>query len=92
MISDNIICSVFELLMAVSDPSGSQKAFVTDDTLEGATILMTKIGYLFDRKIKDNATPKKVETGLQFVKIFDKFLEYSETYPTQRIKLIIKNM
>ena len=33
---------------------------------------MTKIGCLLDGKIKGNATAKKVEQGLQFVKIFDK--------------------
>lgn len=92
LISDNIIQSVFELLMAVEDPNESQKEFINDDTLEGAVNLMTKIGYLIDKKILEKGTPKKEEVSKKFNLIFEKFTDYATSWGTLRIKLLIKNM
>lgn len=43
--------------------SEAQKKFVNDDTIEGATVLMNKIGYLIDDKIAklENSKEKKEE-------------------------------
>lgn len=49
LLQESIIISVFNSLLGASD--AAQREFVNDDTVEGATVLMNKIGYLIDDKI-----------------------------------------
>lgn len=56
MMSDSILASVFEMLLgSASDPDQLLK--VNDYTVEGATVLMNKIGNIFDNKL-DNLRTK----------------------------------
>lgn len=50
LLQESIIISVFNSLLGVNDVNG-QRESVNDDTIEGATVLMNKIGYLIDDKI-----------------------------------------
>lgn len=49
LLQESIIISVFNSLLGASDPN--QRESVNDDTVEGATVLMNKIGYIIDEKI-----------------------------------------
>ena len=50
LLSDNIIISLFEELLAFKTKEHEQ--YVNDNTIEGACVLMEKIGYLTDEKLK----------------------------------------
>jgi len=47
LLQENIIISVFEMLLGME---GSAQ-YLNDDTVEGATVLMNKIGNIIDSKI-----------------------------------------
>lgn len=55
LLQESIIISVFNSLLGADGQS--QRQFVNDDTVEGATVLMNKIGYLIDEKIN------KIQSG-----------------------------
>lgn len=99
LLSENILISVFDMLLAVN--SDSQANFVNDDTVEGACILMNKLGHIIDDKInKFNAMPadKKAKNEgkvTEYNKIFERFEELSEAEKapiSKRVQLLIKNM
>ena len=47
LLQESIILSVFDMLLGVEQ----ELANVNDDTVEGATVLMTKIGQIIDTKL-----------------------------------------
>lgn len=52
--------SIFDMLLVTE--GNERLEFVNDDTIEGACVLMNKIGYLIDEKInKANKEDKKEE-------------------------------
>jgi hypothetical protein len=59
LLSESILVSIFDLLLSVENKD--QLQFVNDDTVEGATILICKIGPMIDDKIKNS---KKEEEKL----------------------------
>jgi hypothetical protein len=59
LLSESILVSIFDLLLSVENKD--QLQFVNDDTVEGATILICKIGPMIDDKIKKS---KKEEEKL----------------------------
>ena len=50
LLSESIVLSVFDMLLVV-DSSETQLDFVNDNTVEGAVILMEKIGSQLDNKL-----------------------------------------
>jgi hypothetical protein len=68
LLQENIIISVFDMLLAVE--SQEYLVFVNDDTVEGSCVLMNKVGYLIDDKIKKVEQAK--ETGEGKLKKTDK--------------------
>ena len=50
LLQESIIFSVFDMLLAVE--TSDQNTFVNDDTVEGAQILMNKVGHIIDEKLK----------------------------------------
>jgi hypothetical protein len=76
--------------------------FLNDDTVEGASVLMNKVGYIIDEKIykfenykeKSEIKQKKNEKTCQkFHVIFKRFEELAEsTALSQRVRMLIKNL
>jgi MIF4G domain len=50
LLQESIILSVFDMLLGV-ESKDEQMTFINDQTVEGATVLMTKIGELIDSKL-----------------------------------------
>jgi hypothetical protein len=48
LLSENILISVFVMLLAIG---GAYEDFINDDTVEAATLLINKVGYLIDDKL-----------------------------------------
>lgn len=103
LIQESIILSVFDTLLAIESPE--QVQFVNDQTVEGATILINKIGQLIDQKLnsieamKGTDRPPKdndLVTAAKIKKLFSRFLELttdtSVPQVSNRIKMLIKNM
>jgi hypothetical protein len=82
-LQESIILSVFDMLMVV-DTNDSQLVFVNDNTVEGAVVLMEKIGHMLDTKLQnieakesDKPTrPADVETAEKIRKTFARFEEF----------------
>ena len=104
LLQESIILSVFDMLLCV-DSVETQMGFINDQTVEGAVVLMTKIGKLIDDKI--NSIQGKIDSGTalksgekvtldKINRTFARFEELaSETGQPQlstRAKLLIKNM
>lgn len=87
--------SIFDMLLVIE--GNERLEFVNDDTVEGACVLMEKIGYLIDEKLaksskeggkeeKKRAVREKAETQLkEYQKIFKRFedLAYNENANVQ---------
>lgn len=70
---------------------------MNDDTVEGACILMNKIGYIIDDRRKKEESKAKPTSNLERLKEYDgvyKRFEELVEHPdlSQRIKILIKNM
>lgn len=106
LISEGIIVSVFESLLGTSDSEIARKA-VNDDTIEGATVLMDKIGYMLDEKLaKNKADPGKTESLIKKNKEFNDQIaiiftrlelignDQGQSYPdiSKRVKILTLNM
>jgi hypothetical protein len=50
LLSESILISIFDLLLSVENKK--QLQFVNDDTVEGAIVLICKVGPMIDDKIK----------------------------------------
>jgi hypothetical protein len=50
LLQESIILSVFDMLLVVNT-NDNQLAFVDDNTVEGAVVLMEKIGFKLDTKL-----------------------------------------
>lgn len=89
------------MLLAVE--TKEQQGYVNDDTVEGACVLMGKIGYLIDEKLKkieaaqessEIKQKKNEKNASKFYKIFNRFQELSEdgSQCSLRVRMIIKNL
>eukprot|EP00347_Sterkiella_histriomuscorum_P005403 403356747 len=105
LLQESIIISVFNQLLGAQDQN--QREYVNDDTVEGATVLMNKIGYIIDEKLvklnsssesKPSIIAKNKEIIADFNRIFAKFEEIASNEKEQyndislRVKILIKNM
>ena len=103
LIQESIILSVFEMLLSVDIEE--QLQFVNDETVEGAVILINKIGHLIDAKrdqiesMKGTDKPPREADLVTLTKInktfgrFESLTEEKTTPPiSNRIKMLIKNM
>lgn len=103
LIQESVILSVFDMLLAVD--TEEQLQFMNDQTVEGAVILINKIGHLIDGKrdqieeMKNSDKPPResdLHTLSKINKTFARFesLTADETVPpiSNRIKMLIKNM
>jgi hypothetical protein len=67
LLQESIILSVFDMLLVV-DTNETQLAFINDNTVEGAVVLMEKIGNLHDAKLvsiqskEGEKRPAEIET------------------------------
>jgi hypothetical protein len=66
LLQESIILSVFDMLLVV-DSNDTQLEFINDNTVEGAVILMEKIGQMLDTKLgtiqsKEEKKPGEIET------------------------------
>jgi hypothetical protein len=87
IISDTILCSIFENLLGFDVTSTTG---VTDITIDAALKLISKLGKRMEEQAK-----KKKESFEMNVKIFDAFTDLQkEDNPkaSLRVKLLIKNM
>jgi len=50
-LQESIILSVFDMLLAV-ETKGVQLGFINDNTVEGAVVLIEKIGHMIDEKLE----------------------------------------
>jgi hypothetical protein len=83
LLVESIILSVFDMLMVV-ESNATQLDFVNDNTVEGAVVLMEKIGPMVDAKLASilakeadkTARPAEIETALSINKTFDRFEEF----------------
>lgn len=50
LLQESIIFSVFDMLLAIE--TSEQQSFVNDDTVEGACVLMNKVGHIIDEKLR----------------------------------------
>ena len=77
--------------------------YINDDTVEGACVLMNKVGYLIDEKIKKIESKKSGENdhdggknAQKYIAIFKRFDELAENDPNNicslRVRMIIKNL
>jgi len=94
MLPDNVLVSVFYSLLGISEINNS----ISDLNLEGAILLMNKVGEQFEErsKIKKKKTTEKDQLEV-FQVIIDKFqdlmdLPDEDKTVSVRIKLLIKNM
>ena len=81
LLQESIILSVFDTLLGVE--TKGEVGFINDNTIEGATVLMNKIGILLDNKLKQieasmentEKPPKKgdVETAAKIQRTFARF-------------------
>ena len=70
LLQESIILSVFDMLMAIE--SREQLQFINDNTVEGAVVLMEKIGHLLDTKLEIiEALEKKATEGGEKLKAID---------------------
>jgi hypothetical protein len=98
LIQESIILSIFDMLIAVE--TKAQLDFLNDMTVEGAVILVEKIGINLDQKKEACDKSEKLreqETGKRIEKLFTRFTELTTECEdskkiSNRIKLIIKNM
>ena len=83
LLQESIILSVFDMLLSV-ETFGPQLEFINDNTVDGAVVLMEKIGHLLDTKLQNievsaKETPEKplkqldVETAEKIRKTFARF-------------------
>jgi hypothetical protein len=70
LLSENILISVFVMLLSIN---GAYADFINDDTVEAATLLINKVGYLIDDKLikLDNTPiaerkPASIEKGAEY--------------------------
>jgi hypothetical protein len=78
----------------------AQRESVNDDTVEGATVLMNKIGYLIDEKLSkysseknEDKRKKNEKTAEKFNKIYERLDEITQTNECSvRVSLLVKNM
>jgi len=83
LLVESIILSVFDMLMAV-ESNDAQLDFVNDNTVEGAVVLMEKIGPMVDSKLATilakeadkTARPVEIETAQSINKTFERFEEF----------------
>lgn len=103
MLQESIIFSVFDMLLAVE--TNDQVTFVNDDTVEGAQILMNKVGHILDEKIRkvealiaqggESVKLKKSDKqALKFKEVFSKFEDYAgdSSICSLRVRMLIKNL
>ena len=99
LLQEAIIISVFDMLLAFETKEYEQ--YVNDNTIEGACVLMEKIGYLTDEKLKKiQSTQEKTEQKRlknekmlqRFTAIFAKFEVLAENGCSLRVRMILKNM
>ena len=68
-------------MLLVVNTNDNQLAFVDDNTVEGAVVLMEKIGFKLDTKLtqiktkisENTAKPPEIETASKIDKTFDRF-------------------
>lgn len=80
------------MLLAVE--TKEQIDYVDDDTVEGACVLMQKVGYLLEEKLQKKDSDKKgASTSQRYENIFKRFVELSEenSICSLRLRMIIKN-
>ena len=70
---------------------------MTDDTVEGACILMNKIGYIIDERLKKEQEKGKetlnLKRLLEYNDVFKRFEDLqSEPKLSNRVQILIKNM
>lgn len=62
LLAESIMISIFDMLLVTEGNDKERLSVVNDDTIEGACVLMNKIGYLIDEKIyKASKEDKKEE-------------------------------
>jgi hypothetical protein len=103
LLQESIILSVFEMLLGV-ETSGERNLFINDHTVEGATVLMAKIGHLIDVKLANHteaikagqAKKSNIDTVEKINKVFDRFNELQgdscDIQICNRVKMLTKNM
>lgn len=103
LLLESIVLSVFEMLLGDKDRADLNKN-VNDYTVEGATVLMNKVGNILDIKLEKikqsivDGTVKDIEkvTKQKIESTFNRFknLSNDETDPpiSTRIKMLIMNM
>lgn len=89
LIIDKIILNIFESLLGMNSAAGTN-----DDTIEGAILLINKVGIKFEEKIKKQRNP---DAGAQFEAIYTQFAKLrdvpkEESKHSLRVQLLIKNM
>jgi hypothetical protein len=106
LLAEAIMISIFDMLLVIEGNERLQQ--VNDDTIEGACVLMNKIGYLIDDKIakaskeekkEERKRPKEKteEQVKEYHKIFKRFedLAYNDNANvkvSQRVKMLLRNM
>lgn len=100
LLSESIVLSVFEMLLGINMVESNMQN-VNDYTIEGAVVLMSRIGHILDakmEKIRKAADAKDAEkrTADKIALTFQRFEELTQevTVPevSTRIKMLIKNL
>ena len=88
LLQESIIISVFDMLLAV-ETKDTQLSFINDNTVEGAVVLMEKIGHMIDEKLSTESTKqgKKLTEGDSGVKdkIVNTFARFDELVQDQSV-------
>ncbi len=103
IISDSILINIFGQLLQIPTDDVTEEAKLTNDHVEGAVILMERVGIDIDKKISKIAAKrmkeekegkglgKKDKQEQQFQRIFNRFSEIIDTEnPNQKIENRIK--
>jgi hypothetical protein len=101
LLTDSIVLSVFEMLLGFNQTEEHMQN-VNDYTIEGAVVLMSRIGHILDGKLtKINKAADSKETEKRIAeKIASTFLRFEELTKdtcvapetSTRIKMLIKNL
>lgn len=106
LVLESIILQVFDMLLGIFT-KGDRLAFINDNTVEGAVVLMEKIGHMIDDKLcllesqkndlKKQSTEGNLETEDKIRKTFLRLEEIGadstcDVTISNRVKMLIRNM
>lgn len=87
LLAESIVISVFDMLICLKETDEERiKERMSDDTVEGACILMNKIGHIIDERIKKEEQKEKPTANLK------RLLEYNDVFKRFEDLRVDKNL